>query len=93
MKATGIVRRVDDLGRVVIPMELRKTFGIKESDSMEIFVEGNAIVLRKYSPGCTLCGNLDKPLANLYPDKMVCTSCIDKIASLRHTTKNRGESL
>ena len=48
MKATGIVRRVDDLGRVVIPIELRRTLGIGEKDSLEIFVDGDSVILRKY---------------------------------------------
>ena len=51
MKATGIVRRIDDLGRIVIPKEIRKTFHIKESDPMEIFINGEGeIILKKYSP-------------------------------------------
>lgn len=50
MKATGIVRRIDDLGRIVIPKEIRKTRGIKNGDSVEIFVDGDCIVLRKYEP-------------------------------------------
>ena len=50
MKATGIVRRIDDLGRIVIPKEIRKTRGIKNGDPVEIFVDGDCIVLRKYEP-------------------------------------------
>lgn len=52
MKSTGIVRKVDELGRIVIPMELRKSLGISEKDPMEIFVDGDQIILRKYAPGC-----------------------------------------
>ena len=51
MKSTGIVRKVDDLGRIVLPIELRRTLDINERDSIEIFVDGNQIVLKKYSPG------------------------------------------
>ncbi|MDA1762329.1 AbrB/MazE/SpoVT family DNA-binding domain-containing protein [Bacillus cereus] len=60
MKATGVTRKVDDLGRVVIPKELRNTLGIKEKSPLEIFVEGEDIVLKKYQPGgvCTLTGEL-----------------------------------
>ena len=60
MKSTGIVRRLDSLGRVVIPIELRRMFGIEEKDGLEIFVEGDAIILRKYRPGCELCGSMDE---------------------------------
>lgn len=57
MKATGIVRRIDDLGRVVLPMELRRTLDIGEKDSLEIFVDGDRIILRKYQPGCVITGS------------------------------------
>ncbi|MEK3722269.1 AbrB/MazE/SpoVT family DNA-binding domain-containing protein [Paenibacillus sp. FSL H8-0034] len=57
MKATGIVRRIDDLGRVVIPKEIRRTFGIAEGDPLEIFVDGGSIVLKKYTPGCIFSGS------------------------------------
>jgi transcriptional pleiotropic regulator of transition state genes len=50
MKSTGIVRKVDDLGRIVIPIELRRTLNIAERDSLEIYVEGPAIILKKYEP-------------------------------------------
>ncbi|RJX40906.1 AbrB/MazE/SpoVT family DNA-binding domain-containing protein [Paenibacillus pinisoli] len=59
MKATGIVRKVDELGRVVIPKELRRTLGIGESDPMEVFVDGENIILRKYQPGCAITGSQD----------------------------------
>ena len=50
MKTTGIIRRIDDLGRIVIPKELRKTLRIKNGDSLEIFVDNEDIILKKYSP-------------------------------------------
>jgi len=56
MKATGVVRRVDELGRVVVPVELRKTMGIQLRDSLEVFVDGDRIVLKKYEPACTFTG-------------------------------------
>ncbi|MFC6546719.1 AbrB/MazE/SpoVT family DNA-binding domain-containing protein [Cohnella cellulosilytica] len=64
MKATGIVRRIDDLGRVVIPKELRRTLGIRDGgdqpgDGLEIFVDGDRIILRKYQPGCVITGSQD----------------------------------
>ena len=60
MKATGIVRRVDELGRVVIPIELRNKFGIAEKDPIEIYVDGSNIILKKYEPNCIFCGNSKK---------------------------------
>ena len=57
MKSIGIVRRIDELGRVVIPIELRNKFGISEKDPIEIYVEGSTIVLKKYEPNCIFCGN------------------------------------
>ena len=60
MKSTGIVRRVDELGRVVIPIELRNKFDIKEKDPIEIYVDGSSIVLKKYEPNCIFCGSTKK---------------------------------
>ncbi|KGE17599.1 AbrB/MazE/SpoVT family DNA-binding domain-containing protein [Paenibacillus wynnii] len=59
MKATGIVRKVDELGRVVIPIELRKTMEISNGDPVEIFVNENMIILKKYAPGCVITGSQD----------------------------------
>ena len=60
MKSTGIVRKVDELGRVVIPIELRRTLDIEQKDGLEIFVENDRIILRKYEPACVFCGNAEK---------------------------------
>lgn len=79
MKATGIVRRVDELGRIVIPMELRRTLGIKEGDGMEIYVDGEKIMLRKYEPACIFCGNADGVFH--FKGKLVCTTCIKEAPS------------
>lgn len=80
MKATGIVRRVDDLGRIVIPKELRCTYGIKEGDPLEIFVSDQGIVFRKYiNPDvCRLCGR-DYGLIEI-DDVTICKSCAEKLA-------------
>lgn len=59
MKATGIVRKVDELGRIVLPKELRQTMGIRTGDPMEIYTDANNIILRKCAPGCVFCGNTD----------------------------------
>lgn len=57
MKSTGIVRRVDELGRIVLPIELRRTLNIAEKDSLEIYVDGASIMLKKYQPACIFCDN------------------------------------
>lgn len=78
LKSTGIVRRVDELGRVVIPIELRNKFGIFEKDPIEIYVDGSSIILKKYEPNCIFCNN-SKKLIN-YNDKLVCEKCAAKLA-------------
>jgi transcriptional pleiotropic regulator of transition state genes len=60
MKATGIVRKVDELGRIVLPIELRRFYGIAEHDPVAIFVDGDCIILKKHQPGCELCGSVDE---------------------------------
>lgn len=80
MKSTGIIRRVDELGRVVIPIELRNKFNISEKDPMEIFVDSTSIILRKYEPNCVFCGTNKKLIS--YNSKLVCTKCAEKIAKL-----------
>ena len=79
MKATGIVRRIDELGRVVLPMELRKTLNIEIANPLEIYVDGENIVLKKYKPGCYLCGSADDLLH--IEDKLICHRCAEKIAA------------
>lgn len=80
MKATGIVRRIDELGRVVIPMELRKTLGIGEKDALEIFTdEEKRIILRKYEPGCTFCG--DHEIKVYHGGKPICNKCAYQIVN------------
>lgn len=77
MKSTGVVRKIDQLGRLVIPMELRKTLGIKESDSMGIYTEGDQIVLKKYKPPCIFCNEFRNVI--IYKGKNICTDCLDEI--------------
>ncbi|MBP2644231.1 MAG: abrB 1 [Firmicutes bacterium] len=74
MKATGIVRRVDELGRVVIPIELRRTFGIEEKDGLEIYTDNDRIILRKYEPACVFCGSADE--VTDFKGKNVCKECL-----------------
>ncbi len=81
MKATGIVRRLDQLGRIVIPKELRNTFDMKETDPIEIFVDGNDIILRKYQPACIFCGDATEILQ--FNGKNICKKCAAKIKNLK----------
>ena len=73
MKTTGIVRRIDELGRVVLPVELRRTLELEVRDPVEIFVEDGAIVLRKYTPACIFCGG-GKNVTS-FRGKLVCAEC------------------
>ena len=77
MKSTGIVRKIDALGRIVLPIELRKHMDIATGDDIEIFVEGNTIVLEKYCPICTFCGSREDLIE--YCGKNVCTACRTKL--------------
>lgn len=74
MKATGIVRKIDQLGRLVIPMELRKVLDIPECTPMEIYTEGDAIILKKYTPDCLFCGEGDD-IVN-FKGKNICKNCL-----------------
>lgn len=77
MKSTGIVRKVDELGRIVLPIEMRRTLDIAERDSLEIYVEGESIILKKYQPACVFCENT-KDVIN-FMGKNVCPECISKL--------------
>ncbi len=73
MKSTEIVRRVDDLGRVVIPKETRQIFSINEKDALEIFTDEDMILLKKYSPGCMFCNNVKN--LTVFKGKHICEDC------------------
>ncbi|MEG0979022.1 MAG: AbrB/MazE/SpoVT family DNA-binding domain-containing protein [Oscillospiraceae bacterium] len=78
MKSAGIVRPIDEAGRLVLPKELRKAFNLIESESsVEIFTDGDKIVLRKYAPACIFCDSLDDIIE--FKGLKVCKSCIEKI--------------
>lgn len=77
MKSTGIVRRVDELGRVVIPVELRRTMGIVIKDPIEIYVDGQSIVLKKYQPSCIFCDSMND--VAVYKGKNICSDCMTEI--------------
>jgi len=85
MKSTGIVRRVDELGRIVIPIELRRTLNIADGDPIEIFVDGERIILRKYHPdgSCSLCGAVEN--VTTVNGVLLCKPCIIRIADAVRT--------
>lgn len=80
MKSTGIVRKVDELGRVVIPIELRKQLDINEKDPIEISTSGNSIILRKHEEACIFCGK-SKNLVE-YKEKLICPKCLNDLDKL-----------
>ena len=80
MKSTGIVRKVDELGRVVIPIELRRTLGIAEKDALEIYVDGERIILKKYEPACIFTGNADNLV--YYKGKMVSKDAVKELMNM-----------
>jgi len=81
MKSTGIVRKVDELGRVVLPIELRRTLDLAEKDGLEIFVDGQTIILKKYEPACIFCGNARD--VTVFKNKNVCPNCLAELSELR----------
>lgn len=80
MKTTGIVRQMDSLGRIVLPIELRRTLDIGQKDSLEIYVEGNQIILKKYEPTCVFCENTEGIVS--YRGKKVCPACLKELKDL-----------
>ena len=79
MKSTGIVRKVDELGRIVLPIELRRTLDISERDALEIYVEGSAIILKKYRPTCIFCDSAKD--VSVFKGKNICPKCLRELRS------------
>lgn len=77
MKATGIVRHIDELGRIVIPKELRKEMSMKDSQPIEIYVEDDKIILTKYTPSCIFCDGSEN--VTLFKGKRVCAACLEEM--------------
>lgn len=77
MKSTGIVRKVDQLGRIVLPIELRRTLGINIEDGLQIYTDGDDIILRKYEPACIFCGEAADVIN--YKGKNICMKCMEDI--------------
>lgn len=80
VKATGIVRKVDELGRIVLPVELRRTLEIQERDDVEIYVEGSSIILKKYRPSCIFCNGAKNIVK--FKGKNICPRCLKSIKNL-----------
>lgn len=83
MKATGVVRKVDELGRIVIPIELRRVMGIEIKDPIEIYTDSEKIILKKYAPACIFCGNAEG--VTDYKGKLICKKCL---AEMKGATVN-----
>ncbi len=77
MKSSGMVRKVDELGRIVIPIEIRQTLDIKVKTPLEIFVDEDMIVLRKYQPACIFCGGTNDIV--YFNERKICSECLEKI--------------
>ena len=80
MKSTGIVRKVDELGRIVLPIEMRRTLDIAEKDALEIYVDGESIILRKYQPACVFCENAKNVIA--FEGKNICPDCLARLKTV-----------
>ena len=81
MKSTGVVRKLDVLGRIVLPAELRKTLDIAEKDALEIYVDGEQIILKKYQPACIFCGDAKDVIND--KGKNICKCCMEDIKNGR----------
>ena len=79
MKSTGIVRKVDELGRIVLPIELRRTLDIAEKDALEIYVDGASIVLKKYQTSCIFCDDA-RDVVN-FKGRNICPACLKELQS------------
>ena len=77
MKSTGVVRKIDELGRIVLPSSIRNHLDINANDSMEIFTDGEKIILKKYQPACIFCGDADEVV--FFKDKRVCRNCLAQL--------------
>lgn len=77
MKSTGIVRKVDELGRIVLPIELRRTLDIEVKDALEIYVDGSQIILKKYEPACIFCGNAKNVIH--FKGRNLCEDCLHEL--------------
>lgn len=81
MKSTGVVRKIDSLGRIVFPIELRRNLNLNEGDSLEIYTEGEQIILSKYVPGCSCCKEVGENLKEIDGIRL-CPKCLEKFKKL-----------
>lgn len=80
MKATGFVKRIDELGRIVIPKDIRKALGVQNLDSLEFFMDDGSVVLKKFGETCSLCSNTEE--LSEFKGKFVCSECIKELRTL-----------
>ena len=85
MKSTGVVRRVDELGRIVLPIEIRKILDINKKDAIEIFTDDNKIILKKYEPCCVFCNNTND--VSEFRGRLVCRGCIAEMSGLAEVSE------
>jgi transcriptional pleiotropic regulator of transition state genes len=78
MKSTGIVRRIDNMGRVVLPKELRRTMHFREDEPLEIYVEGDTIILKRYKESCIICGEAESSRLIEVKEKKICIQCLNE---------------
>lgn len=86
MRATGIIRRIDDLGRVVVPKEIRRELGIKEGDALELFMDGKSVIFKKYFPSCFFCEEVDGEY--MIGNKPICAKCLVDLKKKDITTES-----
>ncbi len=80
LKSTGIVRKIDDLGRIVLPIELRRTLDVNIKDSLEIYVEDDQIILKKYTPACMFCANASN--ITVFKGRNICSECLAEMKTM-----------
>lgn len=90
MKKTGIVRKLDHLGRFVLPMELRKSFDLKPQDSLEIYIDDESIMLKPYRTSCVFCGSTHAEELLVLNEKHVCVSCAEEISRMKKLANTSG---
>jgi AbrB family transcriptional regulator, transcriptional pleiotropic regulator of transition state genes len=83
MKPAGVVRKVDQLGRIVLPKSLRKRYQMNEGDPVEILVSGDHIILERFRPRCVFCGSMDQ--VSDFKDRHICAACLGEMYHLRPT--------
>ena len=79
MKSVGVVRKIDALGRVVLPIEIRRNLNLANEDCVEIFVEGDSVILKRWNPTCVFCGSTEQ--TKVYKEKVICESCLNDITA------------